>query len=56
MTKDDEADRIDLDEIASIEEGSAGIRLTWRNGQREFFDGGFAARILKRWQAMKGTG
>ena len=27
-----DADRIDLEEIAEIEQGGAGIRITWRNG------------------------
>ena len=51
-----EADRIDLGEVAEIEEGAAGIRVTWRNGERQFLDGGGAAqRLLERWQRAKGA-
>ena len=45
-----EADRIDLGDIAGVEEGAAGIRITWRNGDREFFDGAVAERLLWRWR------
>jgi hypothetical protein len=50
-----EADRIDLGEVAEIEEGAAGIRVTWRNGERQFLDGGAAQRLLERWQRAKGA-
>ena len=50
-----EADRIDLEDIASVEEGASGIRVTWRNGDREFFDGAVAERLLERWQRAKGA-
>ena len=46
----EEADWIDLKEVAGIEEGAAGIRVTWRNGDREFVDGGAAERLLRRWE------
>ena len=48
-----DADRIDLEEIAEIEQGGAGIRITWRNGDREFWDGGAAERLLRRWRRAK---
>ena len=48
-----EADRIDLGEVAEIEEGAAGIRITWRNGERQFLDGGVAERLLERWRRAK---
>ena len=50
-----EADRIDLEEIAELEEGSVGIRITWRSGDREFFDGSVAEKLLERWQRAKGA-
>ena len=50
-----EADRVDLAEIAELEEGGIGIRITWRNGEREFFDGAVAERLLERWQRAKGA-
>ena len=49
----EEADWIDLKEVAGIEEGAAGIRVTWRNGDREFVDGGAAERLLWRWRRTK---
>ena len=48
-----EADKIDLKEVAEIEEGGAGIRITWGNGDREFLDGGAAHRLLERWRAKQ---
>ena len=50
----EEADWIDLKEVAGIEEGATGIRVTWRNGDREFVDGGAAERLLWRWRRMVG--
>ena len=50
-----EADRIDLRDIVELEEGSVGIRITWRSGDREFFDGAVAERLLERWQRAKGA-
>ena len=52
----EEADRVDLGDIAEIEIGGAGIRITWRNGDREFWDGGQAIRLLERWKQLKGAG
>jgi hypothetical protein len=54
MTADDVA-RIDLADIAEIEEGGAGIRITFKNGDREFVDGGAAERLLERWRARQGV-
>ena len=48
-----EADRIDLAEIAELEEGAVGIRVTWRNGERQFLDGGAAERLLWRWRRVE---
>jgi hypothetical protein len=48
-----EADKIDLAEVADLEEGASGIRLTWLNSERMFVEGPAAARLLERWKAMK---
>jgi hypothetical protein len=29
--------------------------VTWRNGERQFLDGGAAQRLLERWQRAKGA-
>ena len=52
MTRD-EADRVDLEDIAEVETGASGIRIVWKNGERLFVDGGAAARLLERWRRMK---
>jgi hypothetical protein len=46
-----DADRIDLDDILDIETGASGIRVTWKNLDREYVDGGAAQRLLERWKA-----
>jgi hypothetical protein len=46
-----DADKIDLGDVAEIEEGAAGVRVTWKNGDREFIDGASAYRLLERWRA-----
>ena len=46
-----DADRIDLDDILDIETGASGIRVTWKNLDREYVDGGAAQRLLERWEA-----
>jgi hypothetical protein len=53
MTEDDAA-RIDLDDVAEVEIGGSGIRITFKNGDREFVDGGAAERLLERWRARQG--
>jgi hypothetical protein len=50
-----EADKIDLSDVAEIEEGAAGVRVTWKNGDREFIDGASAYRLLERWRAKEGA-
>ena len=52
--KIEEADRIDLEDVAEIEIGATGIRVTWKNNEREFFDGAVAERLLRRWRRAKG--
>ena len=48
--KIEEADRIDLEDVAEIEIGASGIRVTWKNGERKFIDGAVAERLLWRWR------